>query len=91
MKGKYKLDLTEEIKRDANRYSTRDYYIASFLKAKGFKLAATKKNGRDIYFIFEGKEKIENILPGFYNGTEKVVAIELTTAIRNIKSLLHNI
>jgi hypothetical protein len=33
--------------------------LQSFLKAKGFKLAATKKNGRDIYFIFEGKEKID--------------------------------
>ena len=91
MKGKIKLNNLGETKRDSNQYSTRDYYIASFLKARGFKLVATDKNGKDIYFIFEGKEEIENILPGFYNGTEKVVAIELTTAIRNIKSLLHNI
>ena len=91
MKGNTKLDLIYEIKRDSNQYSTRDYYIASFLKARGFKLVATDKNGKDVYFIFEGKEEIENILPGFYNGTEKVIAIELTTAIRNIKSLLHNI
>jgi hypothetical protein len=91
MKGKAKLNNLDEAKDYSNQYSTRDYYIASFLKAKGFKLAATKKNGRDIYFIFEGRQEIENILPGFYNGTEKVIAIELTTAIRNIKSLLHNI
>ncbi|MCL5772448.1 MAG: DUF5659 domain-containing protein [Actinobacteria bacterium] len=91
MKGNTKLDLIEEIKRDSNQYSTKDYYIASFLKAKGFKLVATNKKGKDVYFIFEGKEKIENILPGFYNGTEKVIAIDLTTAIRNIKSMLHNI
>ena len=91
MKGNTKLDNLEEAKQDSNQYSTRDYYIASFLKARGFKLVATNKNGRDVYFIFEGKEEIEKILPGFYNGTEKVIAIELTTAIRNIKSLLHNI
>ena len=91
MKGKAKLNNLDETKQDSNQYSTRDYYIASFLKARGFKLVATNKNGKDIYFIFEGKEEIENILPGFYNGTEKVIAIELTTAIRNIKSLLHNI
>jgi len=91
MKGKTKLNNLDETKQGSNQYSTRDYYIASFLKAKGFKLVATDKNGKDVYFIFEGKEEIENILPGFYNGTEKVVAIELTTAIRNIKSLLHNI
>lgn len=91
MKGNTKLDNLDETKIDSNQYSTRDYYIASFLKARGFKLVATNKNGKDVYFIFEGKEEIENILPGFYNGTEKVVAIELTTAIRNIKSLLHNI
>ena len=91
MKGKTKLNNLNETKQSSNQYSTRDYYIASFLKARGFRLVATDKNGRDIYFIFEGKEKIENILPGFYNGTEKVIAIELTTAIRNIKSLLHNI
>ena len=91
MKGNTKLDLTDEIKGDFNQYSTKDYYIASFLRAKGFKLVATDKKGKDIYFIFEGKEKIESILPGFYNGTEKVIAIDLTTAIRNIKSMLHNI
>ena len=91
MKGNTKMDLLEEIKRGPNQYITRDYYIASFLKAKGFKLVDTDKKGKDIYFIFEGKEEIEKILPGFYNGTEKVIAIELTTAIRNIKSLLHNI
>ena len=91
MKGKIKLNNLDETKQDSNQYPTRDYYIASFLKARGFRLVATDKNGKDIYFIFEGKEEIENILPGFYNGTEKVIAIELTTAIRNIKSLLHNI
>ncbi|MCX6383150.1 MAG: DUF5659 domain-containing protein [Actinobacteria bacterium] len=88
------MDILNEIKRDSNQYSTystKDYYIASFLKAKGFKLMATDKKGKDIYFIFEGKEKIENILPGFYNGTEKVIAIDLIGAIRNIKSMLHNI
>lgn len=91
MKGNTKLDFLNEIKGDSNQYSTKDYYIASFLKAKGFKLLCTNKKGKDVYFIFEGKEKIENILPGFYNGTEKVIAIDLTTAIRNIKSMLHNI
>ena len=91
MKGKTKLNNLDETKQDSNQYSTRDYYIASFLKARGFKLVATDKNGKDVYFIFEGRQEIENILPGFYNGTEKVVAIDLTTAIRNIKSLLHNI
>ena len=91
MKGKTKLNNLDEMKQDSNQYSTRDYYIASFLKARGFKLVATDKNGKDIYFIFEGRQEIENILPGFYNGTEKVIAIDLTTAIRNIKSLLHNI
>ena len=85
------MDYIKEIKKDSNQYSTKDYYIASFLKAKGFKLVNTNKKGRDIYFIFKDKEKIEKILPGFYNGTEKVVAIDLTTAIRNIKSMLHNI
>lgn len=91
MKGNTKLDLIEEIKRDSNQYPTRDYYIASFLKAKGFKLMATDKKGKDIYFIFDDKEKIEKTLPGFYNGTEKVIAIDLIGAIRNIKSMLHNI
>ena len=91
MKGNIKLDISDEMKKDLNSYVTKDYYIASFLKAKGFKLIATDKQGKDIYFIFEGKEKIESILPGFYSGTEKVIAIDIITAIRNIKSMLHNI
>ena len=35
------MDLSEEILSDSNQYSIRDYYIASFLKAKGFKMSAT--------------------------------------------------
>jgi hypothetical protein len=79
------------MKRDLGSYVTKDYYIASFLKAKSFKLISTNKKGREVYFIFEGREEIENILPGFYNGTEKVIAVDLIAAIRNIKSMLHNI
>ncbi len=89
MKGNTKLDILDEIKRDFNQYSTKDYYIASFLKAWSFKLVSTNKKGKDVYFIFEDKEKIEKILPRFYNGTEKVIAIDLIGAIRNIKSMLH--
>ena len=85
------MDLLSEIGKDFNSYSTKDYYIASFLTARGFKLIGTNKKGRDIYFIFEDKEKVEKVLPGFYNGTEKVIALDLVTAIRNIKSMLHNI
>jgi len=85
------MNLINEIKKDFNSYSTKDYYIASFLIAKGFKLASTNKKGREIFFVFEGREKIEKVLPGFYNGIEKVSALSLVTAIRNIKSMLHNI
>lgn len=91
MKGNIKLDLLQEIKKDFNQYSTKDYYIASFLKARGFKLVSANKKGEDIYFLFEDKEKIERTLPGFHNGTEKVIAIDLIAAIWNIKLMLHNI
>ena len=91
MKGNIKLDLLDEMKRDLSSYVTKDYYIVSFLKARGFKLLSTNKKGREVYFLFDGKEKIEKTLPGFYNGTEKVIAIDLIAAIRNIKSMLHNI
>jgi len=85
------MNLIDEIGKDFNSYSTKDYYIASFLIAKGFKLTSTNKKGREIFFVFEGREKIEKVLPGFYNGIEKVSALSLVTAIRNIKSMLHNI
>ena len=91
MKGKTKLDNLDETKQDSGQYSTRDYYIASFLKARGFKLISTNKKGREVYFLFDNREKVEKILPGFYNGTESVIAIDLVAAIRNIKSMLHNI
>lgn len=85
------MNLIDEIGKDFNSYSTKDYYIASFLTAKGFKLTGTDRKGREVFFKFEGRKKIEKILPGFYNGTEKVSALSMVTAIRNIKSMLHNI
>ena len=65
MKGNTKLDLSEEIKRDANLYCTRDYYIASFLKAKGFKLAATKKMAGTFTLYLKAKKKLKSYCPDF--------------------------
>lgn len=85
------MDLLGEINKDFNSYSTDDYYIASFPTTKGFNIITPNKNGKENYFLFNDKEKIEKILLDFYNRTEKVVTIDLITAISNIESMLHNI
>jgi hypothetical protein len=65
------LDLIEEIKRDANRYSTRDYYIASFLKAKALNWRPLKKTAGTSTLYLKARKKLKTYCPDFITELKK--------------------
>jgi hypothetical protein len=74
-----------------NDFRTRDLYRASFLMARGLKLIRVEKTGSIATFIFENKDRIDEMVTSFYNNSEQVDANKLICAIRDLKSLVHNL
>ncbi len=75
--------------RDRERYATSDFYLASFLKARGLRLVATERDGRKVSFIFEDRSDRGSLIRDFYNdGEVKVNAF--THAIQDLKGVIYN-
>lgn len=84
-------DLLEDVKKSLNSYETKDFYIASYLKAKGFKIVATDKKGAQVYFSFENSQAAHEAVKNLFRNNESIGALEFISAIKNIKSIIHNI
>lgn len=75
---------------DSQEYETTDFYLASFLKCKGYDLAGLRKSGSRTVFRFVDKGSRENDMLSYYNGKGKVAPQSLISAIREMKALIHN-
>jgi len=74
-------------------YSTKDFYLAAFLKAKDLKLLKTVKSIKknEFYFCFLENKATSEIINNFYSGTGKVSAAKFVNAIRDLKALIYNL
>jgi len=74
-------------------YSTKDFYLAAFLKAKNLKFLKTVKSekGNEFYFCFLRDGDTGEIINNFYSGTGKVSAVKFVNAIRDLKALIYNL
>ncbi|MCD6568550.1 hypothetical protein J7K70_00130 [bacterium] len=72
-----------------NVYLTKDLYEASFLYANYLKLVGLEKEGKFFYFVFENKEKAENLSNKYWAKEGKVIAKEYAEAIRSLKDRLY--
>jgi len=73
---------------EINQFETKDLYLSAYLKAKGLSLADTRRDGSRVFFIFEDKEKAENLLKEFFNGGRVSVSL-FVKAISDLKTLIH--
>jgi hypothetical protein len=71
-------------------FSTRDFYLACFLKARDVRLVRTERRGSILVFFFEDSGEIRQMITGFYNDQEEVPASRFVNAIRDLKALVHN-
>ena len=72
-------------------FSTRDFYLACFLKARNVKIAHTERRGSILVFFFEDSGEVRQLITGFYNDQEEVPASRFVNAIRDLKALVHNV
>ena len=72
-------------------FSTKDFYLACFLKVKNVRLVKTTKEDNIATFHFEKVEDIAKLITDFYNNVESVSAIDFINSIRDLKALIHNI
>ncbi len=69
--------------KDEKRIS--DIYLASFLLAKGYRLANVRPAGRDTEWCFE--DVPQSAINGYYNGDDAVSARMLYNSFRDMKGL----
>lgn len=73
-----------------SNYSTSDFYLASFLKAKGVILSDHERYGRRVTFIFEDRGEIRSLIKDFYN--KGIVEVNpFVHAINDLKALIYNL
>ena len=71
-------------------YSSNDFYLSAWLKAKGLRLLGTEKDGRRATFLFEDSTDRRRLVLDFYNdGDVKVNAFK--NAIQDLKAIVYNL
>ncbi len=78
-----------------HEYATKDLYFAAFLHLKQIPILRLEQYGRDVrgqkpvYFIFDQKERCEELEGIFWNGTGEEVLInvkDFTTTVRDLRA-----
>ena len=70
-------------------YVTTDLYLASFLKARGFRLVETEREGRRVAFVFEDREDRKSAIREFYD--DGLVRVnDFKHAIQDLKAAVYN-
>ena len=73
------------------QFTLSDFYLAAFLRAKGFRLInITKDDPRRALFIFEDKEDRQSLVEDFMFGRAQLEPKGFVSAIKELKQLLHS-
>lgn len=76
------MDLPQE-------YATNDLYLASYLKARGLKLAAVEKDGRRSRFVFQDAPERRKLMMDYINDVPLGVS-GFVHALRDLKMAIHS-
>ena len=72
-------------------YETTDFYLASYLRSKGYSIASLGKSGNRTIFKFGDKPERNSDILAYYNGKGSVPPLSLISAIKEMKALIHNV
>jgi len=70
-------------------YTTVDLYLASYLKARGLKLASIEREGKRSRFIFSDKPERREMVTDFYNDVPMGISAFIH-ALEDLKGAIHN-
>ena len=72
-----------------NTYPTTDFYLCSFLRAAGFPMIDTERDGYRLTFVFANTAALQTQVERYFNGTATVAPNAMAAAIRDLKSMIH--
>ena len=71
-------------------FETTDFYLACFLRCDGFRLVGLRRDGSRAVFQFEDRADRETALLAFFNNEGRVRPLAYSSAIKDLKALIHN-
>ena len=70
-------------------YSTKDFYLSSYLIANGSTLLDNIVEDGVTTFVFENNDEVKRLIGNYYSLKSKVEPMAYGQAIRTLKSVLH--
>jgi hypothetical protein len=75
---------------DESAFGTRDFYLACFLRCTGYELIDLRAEGRRKVFVFRDRPTRREDVMAFYVDGAAVPPLAFSSAIKDMKALLHN-
>ena len=75
----------------ANVFETTDFYLACYLRCDGFRLVGIRRNGTRSVFRFEDRADRGEVTLAFFNNEGTVRPLAYSSAIKDLKALIHNL
>lgn len=73
------------------RFETRDFYLACFLRCTGYELLDLRAEGRRKIFVFRDRSARREEVLSFYGDKAMIPPLAFSTTIKDMKALLHNV
>lgn len=70
-------------------YSSKDFYLSSFLMANGCDLLDNVVEDGVTTFVFQKSDEIKKLIGNYYSLKSRVEPMAYSQAIRSLKSILH--
>lgn len=71
-------------------FDTSDFYLACFLRCKGYRLSGVSSRGSKRTFQFDRPSDMDGEILNYVNAEAEVPAVAFVGVIREMKSLLHS-
>jgi len=71
-------------------YRTTDFYLACYLRCRGYELKDLRREDQRVAFLFEDRPSRRATVIGFYNNKGEVRPLSFAGTIKDMKALIHN-
>jgi hypothetical protein len=76
--------------KERSEFETRDFYLACFLRCRGYELLALRSEGRRKVFVFQDRPRRRDDVMVLNGDTAIVRPLGFAATIKDMKGLLHN-
>ena len=70
-------------------YEVSDTYLAGYLMASGIPLVSNRREGYKTIFCFDQTDKLQELVNGYFNMTQKVIPLQYGSALKILKNIIY--